>query len=135
MKSQLFEVRFVVDDSKDGSGKWQKVHTKYPMASQTECWGGDSLILSTLYGIGTMLVAWTPYWTPHNGAFRDNTQRSKKQKLTCPPIMVPQIIVKAFFKMGQRGGDPGQDAVSIDRESQKEDIEKSFPKTVTEESR
>lgn len=38
-------------------------------------------------------------------------------------------------KMGQRGGDPGQDAVSVDREPQKEDIEKSFPKTVTEESR
>ena len=45
-----------------------------------------------------MLVARTPYWTPHNGAFRDNTQRSKKQKLTHPPIMVPQIIVKVFLK-------------------------------------
>lgn len=94
----LWSQRFVVGNSKGGSGEWQKVHTKYLMASQTECWGRDSLILSTLYGIGMMLVAWTPYWTPHNGAFRGNTQRSKKQKLTHPPIMVPQIIVKVFVK-------------------------------------
>lgn len=45
-----------------------------------------------------MLVAWTPYWIPHNGDFRDNKQRSKKQKLTRPPIMVPQIIVKVILK-------------------------------------
>lgn len=39
-----------------------------------------------------------PYWTPHSGAFRDNTQRSRKQKLTHPAVMVPQVIVKVVLK-------------------------------------
>lgn len=38
--------------------------------------------------------------TAHSGAsVRDSTQRSGKQKLTCPaPFMVPQITVVADFK-------------------------------------
>lgn len=91
----------MVDYRKDGSGrchKVQKVSGGFTNAENAEA----------------LCVGLEWYWQPepftghHTMELLGRAHRSKKQRLNCPPLVVP------FFKIVQIGGDPGQDTVNID---------------------